>query len=213
LIANTDDLTLLYGDARLLVTAGSETTSNALTYIFVQLAIHPDYMHALRKEFRNHQNTYHCQRPFPFLDAIIDESMRLSPSVFLSAQRVTPPEGLDINGHFIPGNMIVQVPTFALYRDERNFARPDEFLPERWTTKPELVRNKHAFQPFSMGPYNCVGKALAKMELRSVIGRVINEFDVVLPEGFDKDVYFGKVKDHMSSGPPPQLMRFVKVEK
>jgi hypothetical protein len=48
------------------------------------------------------------------------------------------------------------------------------------------------------------------MELRSVISRVVNEFDVVLPEGFETHVYFGGIKDHFTAGPPEQMVRFVK---
>jgi tryprostatin B 6-hydroxylase len=29
--------------------------------------------------------------------------------------------------------------------------RPHEFIPERWTTRPELVLDKRAFFPFHMG--------------------------------------------------------------
>ncbi|KAF2632017.1 cytochrome P450, partial [Macroventuria anomochaeta] len=126
-------------------------------------------------------------------------------------QRVTPSEGLTINGHFVPGDMIVQMPLFVLNRDARNFVRPDEFLPERWTTSPDLVINRTAFFPFSTGPYSCVGKTLAYMELRSVVGRVLNEFDVVLPDDFGAE-YWNGVRDHFTAGPPRQEVRFVKVE-
>lgn len=43
-----------------------------------------------------------------------------------------------------------------------------------------------------------------------MIARVVNEFDVILPEGFDKDVYFGGIKDHFTAGPPDQKVRFRK---
>lgn len=35
--------------------------------------------------------------------------------------------------------------------DKRSFERPEEFLPERWTTKPELVKNRLLFIPFQTG--------------------------------------------------------------
>lgn len=35
--------------------------------------------------------------------------------------------------------------------DERVFSRPNEFLPERWTTQPELVKDSSAFIPFNSG--------------------------------------------------------------
>lgn len=178
----------------------------------MQLATHPSYMRAIRKEQRENAAEYHCQRPLPLLDAVIHESMRLWPSVFFAAQRITPPEGLTINNHFIPGNMIIHMPPFTINRDARNFADPDSFIPERWTERPELVFNKSAFNPFSTGPYNCAGKGLAMMEMRSVVGRVVDEFDVILPEGFVAETYWGGIKDHFTAGPPKQLVQFVRVK-
>lgn len=37
--------------------------------------------------------------------------------------------------------------------DARYFERPDEFIPERWTSKPHLVRRSAAFFPFSLGEF------------------------------------------------------------
>lgn len=216
LIRNTSDddagRALLYGDSRLIISAGSETTSSALTFVFIHLALHPQYMRAIREEHQANLSDYHCSRALPLLDAVITESMRLWPSILFASPRVTPPEGLTINGHFVPGNMIVQIPQFPLSRDARNFASPDDFIPERWTTKPELILNRSAFFPFLMGPYSCVGKTLAFMELRSVIRRVINEFDVILPEGFVAEEYWDDVKDNFTARPPKQKVKFMRVE-
>jgi cytochrome P450 len=169
-------------------------------------------MSALRSEFLANASTQNCQRSLPLLDAVIHESMRMWPSVFFGSQRITPHQGLEINGHFIPGKMIVHIPLFPLFRDKRNFVDPDRFVPERWTTRSEMVLNKHAFMPFSTGPYMCAGKNLAMMELRSVVGRVISEFDVVLEDGFVPEKYWDGVKDHFTAGPPKQMVRFVKAE-
>lgn len=208
---NEEGRALLYGESRLIISAGSETTSTALTFVFMQLATHPHYTHAIRAEQRATISTYHCSRPLPLLDAVINESMRLWPSVFFASQRVTPPEGLTVNGQFIPGNMIVQVPPFVLNRDARNFVEPESFVPERWTSRPEMVLNKAAFLPFSTGRYSCVGKSLAWMELRSVVGRVVNEFDVMLPREFVNAEYWGGVREHFTAGPPKQEVMFIKV--
>lgn len=35
--------------------------------------------------------------------------------------------------------------------DPRTFPKGDEFIPERWTTEPELVKNSTPFAPFSVG--------------------------------------------------------------
>lgn len=202
-------LALLYGESRLIISAGSETTSTALTFVFMHLAIYPEYMHAVRKEFRDNWADYSSESPRPILDALLQESMRLCPSLFFGPQRLTPPEGMTIDGCYIPGNIVVQLAPYSINRDERNFVRPNEFIPERWTTKPELVLNKGAFKPFNTGPYDFAGKGLANMELRSVVARVINGFDVVLPAEFVAEKYFEDIKDHITAGPPSQKVSFI----
>jgi cytochrome P450 len=49
----------------------------------------------------------------------------------------------------------------AAYMSESNFARPTEFIPERWMPDaPAEFRNdkREALQPFMVGPRGCLGK-------------------------------------------------------
>lgn len=70
-----------------------------------------------------------------------------------------------------------------------NFARPTEFLPERWLAKNSSSPsefdndNRKIFNPFGLGTRNCVGQNLAWMELRLVLARMIWNFDISLPTG------------------------------
>lgn len=68
--------------------------------------------------------------------------------------------------------------------------------------------------PFLTGPFNCAGRNLAMMELRSVVARVAHEFDIAFLPGSDFDAvdYFGRIKDHFVSGAPPQELVFTKRE-
>ena len=105
-----------------------------------------------------------------YLNAVINETLRLHPPVMSGLQRVTPPEGMVINSKHVPGNTVVTIPTYTLHRDERNFSSPNSFMPERWIDAKSVENhNVKAFNPFSYGPTGCVGKQLALMEMRSVI--------------------------------------------
>jgi cytochrome P450 len=66
--------------------------------------------------------------------------------------------------------------------------------------------------PFLIGPFNCAGRNLAMMELRSVVARVLHEFDVSFPKGIEFDAinYFDRVKDHFVAGAPKQEIVFTK---
>jgi hypothetical protein len=90
--------------------------------------------------------------PIPYVDAVINETLRLKPPVPGGMSRVTPPEGLTIDEVFIPGNIVVISPQHVVQRDERNFDRALEFLPERWIDEgKEMHKDERAFFPFSLG--------------------------------------------------------------
>jgi tryprostatin B 6-hydroxylase len=86
---------------------------------------------------------------------------------------------------------------------ESAFPNSNVFVPERWTTSPELLKNKAAFVPFStgmspvqlspplyhaefsqiIGTYSCVGKQLALLSLRTVVARLVQHFDIKFADG------------------------------
>ncbi|KAF4956783.1 hypothetical protein FGADI_3565 [Fusarium gaditjirri] len=135
-----------------------------------------------------------------YLQACIDETLRLFPPVPSGLQRMTPPEGLRVGDIFIPGDTIVTVPSYTLYRDERYFIAPDHFVPERWTTKPEMVKDDSVFAPFSLGRYACVGKQLGLMEVAYATCMILHRFDICLggEEGSSKATFLKGLRDHFT---------------
>lgn len=69
----------------------------------------------------------------------------------------------------------VGVPTYALHRSPGIWSAPDAFLPERWLT----ATPEGAFIPFLLGPYACIGKSLAWMEMRVVSANLLREFHLL----------------------------------
>ncbi|KAF2752115.1 cytochrome P450 [Sporormia fimetaria CBS 119925] len=123
--------------ARLLVVAGSDTTSATLTFIFLELARNPHTQRHLRSILPSLSAKPHLEAQdlthIPYLDAIINETMRLHPVVPSGVQRETPPEGLTLpNGTYIPGHTQIWMPIYAIHHDARNFSSPETFAPERW---------------------------------------------------------------------------------
>lgn len=65
-----------------------------------------------------------------------------------------------------------------------NWIEPDAFKPERWLGDTRYENDdKQALQNFSVGPRNCVGKNLAWFEMRSILARLIWNFDMELGSG------------------------------
>ncbi|KAJ0312193.1 hypothetical protein COL516b_001265 [Colletotrichum fioriniae] len=167
----------LYGDAYLIIVAGSDTTAASLTCLFFELAQKPDVYQRLREEIddyfaQNAEPEHSALSKLPYLQACIDETLRLHPPVPSGVQRMTPPEGIDIDGTFIPGDTIIQVPTHTMFRGksqkemvssfivvsadgvyERLFPQANEFIPERWTSRPDLAKDPAAFVPFGTGKH------------------------------------------------------------
>jgi cytochrome P450 len=67
--------------------------------------------------------------------------------------------------------------------DKRAFVKPEGFIPELWSSRPELIWRKDAFFPFSYGAYNCASKPMAMMELRMIIAMIVKRFTVSIPSG------------------------------
>jgi cytochrome P450 len=148
-----------HADAQLIVIAGSDSVAAAVTHVFYHLAWDPELVKRLQAEFDALPSLEHDHLiNVPLLDAVIYETMRLHPPVMSGTQRMTPPEGLQIGDRWIPGNTIVQVPNYTVFRDERSFVHAEEFIPERWTTKPELIKDKSVYIPFNIG--KCFSQSL-----------------------------------------------------
>ncbi|KAF3352075.1 Elongation factor 1-beta [Verticillium dahliae VDG1] len=108
------DMVNLVGDAHLIVVAGSDTTAASLTCLFYNLARNPQVTAQLQADL----DAYHAEHAqadhlslskLPYLQACIDESLRLYPPVPSGVQRMSPPEGQQVGDVFIPGNTVVQL--------------------------------------------------------------------------------------------------------
>ncbi|KAK8173506.1 cytochrome P450 [Phyllosticta citrichinensis] len=193
----------LQGDSRLIIIAGSDTAAAALTHAMYHLALEPHHMDKLREEITpkvqtdgsiNHRDI----QDLPHLNGVINEALRLHPVVPTALQRVTPPEGIEINGTYIPGETTVWCPQWALGRSEKVYAEPNRFLPERWYAKKEMVKKEKAFFPFNTGVYGCIGKPLALMELRLAIAKLLMAFDITFAPGETGDDLLNKTRDHFT---------------
>ena len=62
-----------------------------------------------------------------------------------------------------------------------NFTRAHEFIPERHLNKSDFPNDNYAaYQPWSVGVRNCIGKNLAYAELRLMLAKVLWHYDLTI---------------------------------
>ena len=152
------DLLNLQSDSRTIIVAGSDTTAATLSHIFYLLAKHPEHVVKMRQELlplMNSDGTFEHQKiqRADHLDAVINEALRLYPVPPTAIVRKTPPEGIIVDGTYIPGNMNVWTPQYVIGRSEAAYERPFDFIPERWYSMPSMVKESAGYAPFLTGKF------------------------------------------------------------
>ncbi|KAF2021584.1 averantin oxidoreductase, partial [Aaosphaeria arxii CBS 175.79] len=161
----------------LFIVAGSETTAMTLSAMTNFLIRHPSKFDKLKKEIREafaseSEITVERATALEYLNACIEETLRMLPPAPVGFLRSVPPGGDTIDGQFLEGGTTVSVSSWCAQHNPANFKDPDEFIPERWIDPAYASDAKLASRPFSLGPRGCIGKNLAYMELRIVFARL-----------------------------------------
>ncbi|KAH7034608.1 cytochrome P450 [Microdochium trichocladiopsis] len=183
----------LVGDVFSITVAGSHTTAQVLTMLFFELARRPGIQEVLRREVTSFAAS---ERDFPstsnikettYLDGCINESLRLYPPVPSGGIRQTVDKGVYIGDTWIPPSTVIVAPRWTIGRLESAFVDASEFMPERWTTRPELVKNAQAFNAFATGRHACPGKQFGLLEIRLVARMILSKFRIRMAPSDDGD--------------------------
>lgn len=95
----------------------SDTAGPSLMLLFFFLAKYPDHAEKIYEELtRVDPHDLNALAALPHLNGVINESMRLSPASLSNGSRMTPVEGLYIDGSFIPGNTKICAPQYSIFR-------------------------------------------------------------------------------------------------
>ncbi|OTA61603.1 cytochrome P450 [Hypoxylon sp. EC38] len=191
-----------------LTIAGGETVATTLTSLTCFLTQNPDKLQRLVKEIRtafksfDKINATMAQR-LPYLQAVINEGLRLFPPAAGGAPRVSP--GFELHGYYIPAGVEINVTPWSITHDEKYFSDPWDFKPERWLD-PNSTDVKDASRPFLLGPRDCLGRNFAWMELNLVLAKMLWLYDMEL---ITKDVnWLESCQAHVLWWKPKLFVRF-----
>ncbi len=157
-----------------MLTGGHETTATTLCWTMHHLLQNPTALRRLRAELMEAfgDGPVDPQRctDLKWLEACIDESMRLTPIAVSVVRQLAKPQ--TIAGYPLPAGVAIWPCTFLVQRRPELYASPDAFEPERFVegNAPRPER----FFPYGGGRRRCLGAAFAQFEMRIVIAAIVH---------------------------------------
>jgi cytochrome P450 len=157
-----------------LLMAGTDTTATTLSWVFYELARHPDVAARVRQELGTVLGGRAVTGPdlaeLRYLDRVLTETIRLHTPVWLLVRRAATAVRLgDVT--LPPGaQVLINLPT--LHRDPDLFPDPLRFDPDRWLRPPSDLEQRARFIPFGAGAHKCVGADFAWAEMKAAVALI-----------------------------------------
>ncbi len=168
-----------------LLLAGYETTASALTWTWVLLAQHPEWLQKLRTQV---VNTIGDLPPgvqdlpnLPYTRMVFEEGLRIYPPAWILGRKALGED--EIGGFFVPANTIVAISPYTLHRRLDDWPDPEVFDPERFTPERSAGRRRFAYLPFGAGPRQCIGNNFAMTEAQIILAMIARLYSLELVPG------------------------------
>ncbi|KAI9712070.1 MAG: hypothetical protein M1820_001779 [Bogoriella megaspora] len=181
------------GEATVLVAAGGDTVATALSGIMWHLGTHEDILNELQEQIRDTFSTFEAidsktvMSNTPLVDAVINESLRLTPPGMGPNWRRTS-KSITVDGHVVPAETEVGISRMSLFRNKDQIHKANEFIPNRFMQN--MGDNLEGCQPFGIGPRSCPGRFLAMVEMRLILTKLLWKFNwKLITKEFDNPDY------------------------
>ncbi|MFD8178578.1 cytochrome P450 [Streptomyces sp. NPDC059709] len=156
----------------LLLAAGGETTDKAIAGIFANLLAHPEQLAAVREDRS-------------LIPRAFAETLRFTPPVHMIMRQTA--TDVTLSGGTIPAGATVTCLIGAANRDENRYRDPDRFdimRDDLTTTTAFSAAADHL--AFALGRHFCVGALLAKAEVETGVGQLLDALpDLRTEDGFE----------------------------
>ena len=163
-----------------LMFAGYDTTALTLSWLSYELSRHQDIQEKMREELstlKPHEATDFTKlNQLKYTDSVLKEAMRLHPPGWGWTR--FPQEADNVNGASVTPDQVVLLCPYLTHRDERYFAGPEVFRPERFTPENEKKIPLGAYMPFGSGPRTCIGKMFSLYEMKMALHRLYTNYRV-----------------------------------
>ncbi len=160
------------------IAAGHETTAITLVWTLYLLSQYPQVRIKLQDEIRSvlagREPTIDDLAKIPYLDWVLDESMRLYPPAWLQMRFVS--RESEIDGVKLPVGTLLILSQWVMHRLPEIWQDAEVFKPERWDPANEQHIPSGAYFPFGGGPRTCIGMPLAQLEARIILATILQRY-------------------------------------
>jgi cytochrome P450 len=165
------------------ITAGHETTANAIVWSLFLLSQSAEWQERVRME-ADHEldgDIDGLAERLVETRAVIDESLRLYPPISAISRAALAPD--ELAGRAIKRGTVVVIAPYVLHRHRALWNRPDYFDPSRFLNGARETVGRFAYLPFGAGPRVCIGAAFALQEASIVVATIVRHFRLQLAPG------------------------------
>ncbi|KAK0723551.1 cytochrome P450 [Lasiosphaeria miniovina] len=181
------------------IMAGSDTVAIALRTLFYMVLRHAGVRARLLAELDaaapglTFPVSWEQSQRLPYLDAVIQESLRIHPPVGLPLERVVPAAGLTMrDGSRVPAGVQVGCHAWPIHLLDPVWGpEPKQFRPERWLRAAGESAEAHAERvaamkrtmlAFGAGSRMCMGRHLAAVQIAKLVPSLLMKFRFELVE-------------------------------
>ncbi len=166
-----------------LMLAGHETTAATMAWVVNRLLTRPDVMERTRAEVVSvldggQLDASHVGR-LKYLEAVINETMRLEPVVPNIGRGLTRP--MTIAGRELPAGVTIAPCIYLVHRRPELWPDPETFNPDRFL---ETRQSPYTFFPFGGGARRCLGAAFATYQMKVVLAEILSRVKLKPVEGY-----------------------------
>ncbi|KAL9231524.1 hypothetical protein vseg_006746 [Gypsophila vaccaria] len=173
---------------------GTDTVAILLEWALARMVLHPDIQAKAQAEIdsvvgRNNPVSDSDLPNLPYLQSILKETLRVHPPGPLLSWARLAIHDTQIGAHFIPAGTTAMVNMWAITHDEKVWANPEEFEPNRFMSEDvNIMGSDLRLAPFGAGRRVCPGKAMGLATAHLWLAQMLQSFDWVPSEEHGVDL-------------------------
>ena len=178
----------------LMLFAGHETLTSAITSFCLLTAQHPEITTRLRQEQQQwdakHALRFEDFKQMTYLEQVLMEIMRIIPPVGGVFRTVL--QTCEMSGYQIPQGWSVQCSIDSTHQDPALYPNPRKFDPDRFSSEQlaqqSVEQQKYGYVPFGGGIRECLGKEFARLEMKIFAANLLRHYEWQLLPDQDLDL-------------------------